>query len=72
MMSWQFVFGAVFILWGVYLFLQVVAVEIQRYKQQLEAEQQMEEEKARRDNLLPIASVSPITYAPPDIPEDFS
>jgi hypothetical protein len=32
----------------------------------------MEEEKARRDNLLPIASVSPITYAPPDIPEDFS
>ena len=72
MMSWEFAFGAVFILWGVFLFLQVIAVEIRRHRLQLEAEKQMEEDKARRDNLLPIATASPITYAPPEIPDDFS
>ena len=72
MMSWEFAFGAVFILWGVFLFLQVIAVEIRRHRLQLETEKQMEEDKARRDNLLPIATASPITYAPPEIPDDFS
>ncbi|MCZ6654393.1 MAG: hypothetical protein O7D91_15370 [Planctomycetota bacterium] len=72
MMSWEFAFGAVFILWGVFLFLQVIAVEIRRHRLQLETEKQMEEDKARRDNLLPIVTASPITYAPPEIPDDFS
>ena len=72
MMSWEFAFGAVFILWGVFLFLQVIAVEIRSHRLQLEAEKQMDEDKARRDNLLPIAIASPITYAPPEIPDDFS
>ncbi len=72
MMNWKFAFGAVFILWGVFLFLQVIAVEIRRHRLQLEVEKQMGEEKARRDNLLPIATASPITYAAPEIPDDFS
>ncbi len=72
MMNWKFAFGVVFILWGVFLFLQVVAVEIRRRRLQLEAEKQMEEDKAWRDNLLPIATASPITYAQPEIPDDFS
>ncbi len=72
MMNWKFAFGAVFILWGVFLFLQVVAVEIRRHRLQLESKKQMEEEKARRDNLLPIATASPITYSQPEIPEEFS
>ncbi len=72
MMNWKFVFGAVFILWGVLLFLQVIVVEIRRHRMQLEAEKHMEEDKARRDNLLPIATASPITYAAPEIPDDFS
>ena len=72
MMNWKFAFGAVFILWGVFLFLQVIAVEIRGHRLQLEAEKQMEEDKARRDNLLPIATASPITYKAPEIPEDFS
>ena len=72
MMSWEFGFGAVFILWGVLLFLQVIAVEIRRHRMQLEAEKQMEEDKVRRDNLLPIATASPITYAPLEISDDFS
>ncbi len=72
MMNWKFAFGAVFILWGVFLFLQVVAAEIRRHRLHLEAEKQMEEEKARRDNLLEIATASPITYAAPEIANDFS
>ena len=72
MMNWKFAFGAVFILWGVFLFLQVVAVEIRRHRLQLEGEKQREEEKARRDNLLPIATASPITYEAPQNPGDFS
>ena len=72
MMSWKFAFGAVFILWGVFLFLQIIVVEISRHRLQLEAEKHMEEEKARRDNLLPIATARPITSAPPEIPEQFS
>ncbi len=72
MMSWEFAFGAVFILWGVFLFLQVIAVEIRRHRLQLEAEKQMEEEKARRDTLLEIATASPITYAVPEISDDLS
>ena len=72
MMNWEFAFGAVFVLWGVFLFLQVIAVEIRQYRLQLEAEKHMEEEKARRDNLLPIATASPITYTPPEIPDDYS
>ncbi len=72
MMNWKFAFGAVFILWGVFLFLQVVAVEIRRHRLQLEAEKEMEEEKVRRDNLLPVATAGPITYAAPEIPSEFS
>ncbi len=72
MMNWEFAFGAVCVLWGVFLFLQMVAVEIRRHRLQLEAEKQMEEDKARRSNLLPIATASPITYAAPEIPDDFS
>ncbi len=72
MMNWKFAFGAIFILWGVFLFLQMVAVEIRRHRLQLEAEKELEEEKTRRDNLLPIATASPITYEAPEIPGDFS
>ena len=72
MMSWEFAFGAVFILWGIFLFLQIVAVEIRRHRLQLEAEKEMEEDKARRDDLLPVVTGSPITYEAPEIPDDFS
>ena len=72
MMNWEFAFGAVFVLWGVFPFLQVIAVEIRRHRQQLEAEKQRDEEKARRDDLLPMTTASPITYAAPEVPADFS
>ena len=72
MMNWEFAFGAVFILWGVFLFLQVVAVEIRRHRLQLEADKQNEEDKARRDDLLPVVTASPITYEAPEIPDEFS
>ena len=72
MMSWEVAFGAVFILWGIFLFLQIVAVEIRRHRLQLEVEKEMEEDKARRDDLLPVVTASPITYEAPKMPDDFS
>ena len=58
--------------WGVFLFLQVVAVEIRRHRLQLEADKQNEEDKARRDDLLPVVTANPITYEAPEIPDEFS
>ena len=62
-MNWTFVFYGFFSLWGIYMFLQVVGHAIRSQKLALEAAKYAQEEKARRDSFLPVASA--ITCEPP-------
>ncbi len=68
MVNWPLALCVLFTCWGVFAFLRIVGLEVWRQKQQLEAEKQMQEDEAKRESLLPVATITPITCEPPPGP----
>ena len=67
--GWQLAFCAFFLIWGGFCFLCVVSYELRGQKAQLEREKHIQDEKERRESLLPVATATPIAWdAVPEFP----
>lgn len=62
MLGWQLVFCAFFLIWGGFCFLCVVSYEIRGQRAHLERQKHIQDEKERRESLLPIATATPIAW----------
>ncbi len=67
MVKWPLVLCVLFTCWGVFAFLRIVGLEVWRQKKQLEAKKQMQDDEAKQESLLPMATATPITC---DLPPD--
>ena len=63
-MHWTLVFCGIFVLWGIFVFLQVVGLHVKQQELALHAQKQAEEDRARRDGLLPVTTATPVAREP--------
>ncbi len=58
-MHWTLVFCGISVLWGIFVFLQVVGLHVGQQELALQAQKRAVEDQAWRDGLLPLATATP-------------